>query len=274
MNRPFLKWAGNKYKVLPFILPIVGAPRRYCEPFGGSLAVALNVDATEYVLSDVNPVLAGLYGILVSKHSDEFIRTCEDLFRPENNLQNRYNELRREFNKSTDAHERARLFVYLNRHCFNGLARYNRRGEFNVPFGKYAGPRCPSESMRAFKAHFLAKKTTIMSTTAFNPELYSNLGANDVVYFDPPYVPLSETANFTDYVEGGFSMQNHIELANLAETLRCRGIKVIVSNHDTPQTRELYSRAEIHGLSVARTVAAAGSSRKSAKEILAVFHGK
>lgn len=273
-NRPFLKWAGNKYKVLPFILPLVGTPKRYCEPFGGSLAVALNVNATEYVLSDINQVLGGLYRVLTSEHSDEFIRTCEELFCVENNQKDKYNALRREFNASEDALNQARLFVYLNRHCFNGLARYNKRGEFNVPFGKYACPSCPSEAMRAFKAHFVAKKTTIMSTTAFDPELYKELGTNDVVYFDPPYVPLSTTANFTDYVGDGFPIQKHIELANLAEELSCRGIKVIVSNHDTPQARELYAHAEIHRLSVARTVAAAGASRKSVNEILVIFHKK
>jgi len=271
MNKPFLKWAGNKFKVLPFILPLIGNPKRYCEPFGGSLSVALNVDASQYILGDINADLIAIYITLMSAESAAFISSCEELFAPENNQATRFYDLRAKFNSSKDAKERAKLFVYLNRHCFNGLSRYNRSGEYNVPHGKYTAPACPSEAMRQFKANFETKNVNFMNASVFDTKLYKDLCENDVVYFDPPYVPLSATSNFTDYATEGFSMAQQKQLAELAESLSERGIKVIVSNHDVQATRDLYKKAEIHELNVVRTIAAKGTNRKKAKEILAVF---
>ena len=116
MNKPFLKWAGNKYRVLPHLIPHIGNPKRYCEPFGGSLSVALNTTAEQYILNDVNKDLVAIYQNLVNPNDDKFIRYCEELFIPENNTKEAYLELRAHFNQATNSTERARLFVYLNRH--------------------------------------------------------------------------------------------------------------------------------------------------------------
>ena len=113
MNKPFLKWAGNKYKVLPHILPHIGYPKRYCEPFGGSLAVALNTPAEQYILNDVNRDLVSIYQSLVNPTDDSFIQYCEELFVPENNVKETYLEFREHFNNATNYTERARLFVSL-----------------------------------------------------------------------------------------------------------------------------------------------------------------
>jgi DNA adenine methylase len=272
MNRPFLKWAGNKYRVLPHLIPHIGYPKRYCEPFGGSLSVALNTSAEQFILNDVNKDLVAIYQNLVHPTDDSFIKYCEELFIPENNTKESYLELREHFNNSTDSVERARLFVYLNRHCFNGLSRYNSKGGFNVPFGKYDKPVCPSEQMNEFRMLFLSKQSVRFTSLSFEDSaLYSDLEPGDVVYFDPPYVPASDTANFTGYATDGFSHEQQVELMELAESLANRGVKVILSNHDVPITRELYKNAQIYPIQVTRTISAKGSSRKKANELIAVW---
>ena len=272
MNKTFLKWAGNKTRVLPHLLPHIGNPKRYCEPFGGSLSVALNTSAEQYILNDVNRDLVSIYQSLVNPTDDSFIQYCEELFVPDNNVKETYLELREHFNNATNYTERARLFVYLNRHCFNGLSRYNSKGKFNVPFGKYDKPSCPSAEMMNFRMFFLSKKLVRFTSLSFeDSSLYEDLESGDVVYFDPPYVPASDTANFTSYATDGFSHDQQVELAQLAESLASKGIKVIVSNHDTPVTQELYKNATIYPIQVSRTISAKGSSRKKANELIAVY---
>lgn len=270
MKKPFLKWAGNKFRVLPHLLPIIGDPKRYIEPFGGSMAVALNVSADEYVLNDINNDLVNLYGHVTDTNDDTFIKYCQELFYEGNNRE-AYNEMRDLFNQSTDSLERSRMFVYLNRHCFNGLTRYNSKGGFNVPFGKMKNPKCPVNEMMAFRMYFLQKKHRFMSTSFEDSALYENIESGDVVYFDPPYVPASDTANFANYAKEGFSYDQQVQLAELAESLANRGAKVIISNHDTDVSRQLYKNAEIHSIQVARSIAANKTSRKKANELIAVY---
>jgi DNA adenine methylase len=271
MNKTFLKWAGNKTKVLPHLIPHIGYPKRYCEPFGGSLAVALNVQAEQYILNDVNKDLVAIYQNLVNPTDANFIQYCEELFTPENNTKEVYLSLREHFNQATNPQERARLFIYLNRHCFNGLSRYNSKGMFNVPFGKYDKPSCPSEDMMNFRMYFLQRKHSFTSLSFEDSALYHGLESCDTVYFDPPYVPASDTANFTSYATDGFTHDQQVQLAQLAESLAAKGVRVVVSNHDVPITRELYKNATLYPIQVTRTIAAKGSSRKKASELIAVY---
>lgn len=272
MNRPFLKWAGNKYKVLSHLLPLIGTPKRYCEPFAGSLAVSLNVSAEEYIINDINSDLIAIYQALLSETGSEFVQGCKELFVPENNEKDAYLELRDKFNKSTDANERAKLFIYLNRHCFNGLSRFNKKGAFNVPFGKYTAPKFPEDELNNFREYFLSKNIASFYSLSFeDPALYMTLEAGDVVYFDPPYVPASDTANFTSYATDGFCHIQQEALVEIAKFLSSKGVKVIISNHDVPITRELYKDATIHSIQVSRTISAKGSSRNKVAELIAVY---
>ena len=142
----------------------------------------------------------------------------------------------------------------------------------DVPFGKYDKPTCPSEEMMNFRMYFLSKQLVRFTSLSFeDSSLYEDLESGDVVYFDPPYVPASETANFTSYATDGFTSDQQVELAQLAESLASKGIRVIVSNHDVPITRELYKNATIYPIQVTRTIAAKGGSRKKASELIAVY---
>ena len=207
---------------------------RLVEPFVGSASVALNVPASKYLLADVNRDLISVYQNLV-EHGTSFIRACQVLFCPENNTEEAYVRMRKEFNTTVDAHRKACLFVYLNRHCFNGLMRYNATGGFNTPFGRYRDPRVPTSDMQKFLSR-LSQAEFVVSD--FRP-IMEQTGSGDFVYCDPPYVPLNETG-FTAYAKGGFSPKDHADLVAQCLEAAKRGAVVVVSNHDNQETRELY----------------------------------
>jgi DNA adenine methylase len=126
--------------------------------------------------------------------------------------------------------------------------------------------------MMNFRMYFLSKQLVRFTSLSFeDSSLYEDLETGDVVYMDPPYVPASDTANFTSYATDGFTSDQQVQLAELAESLAAKGIRVIVSNHDVPVTRELYKNATIYPIQVTRTIAAKGTSRTKANELIAVY---
>lgn len=267
--KPFLKWAGGKHRLAPFIvshIPSKSHRKRLLEPFCGSAAVSLSVDFDAYELNDSNPDLIGLYETLIQQKQD-FIDYAKSFFIPDNNQPERFYMLRERFNNSVNHEEKSALFVYLNRHAFNGLCRYNSRGYFNVPFGRYSRPYFPETEMQAF----LSKASRITLHCGDFSGLFSKIEPDDVIYCDPPYIPLSHSASFTAYEKNGFSMFDQERLAQLAWKSAQNGRTVLVSNHDTPDSRKLYSQARIHFVSVQRRIAAKGSNRKKVDEILAVY---
>jgi len=266
-ERPFLKWAGAKTQLLPKLRPFFPAgEHRFIEPFVGSGVVFLNSGYRRSVLSDSNHDIINLYAIL-KKRPREFIRECQSFFTGGHNSEEQYYELREEFNLCRDLERRASIFLYLNRHCFNGLCRYNQKGRFNTPFGRYERVYFPEKEME----HFAAKLKGAELVKADFRTTLARVGKGDVVYCDPPYVPLTATANFTSYAMGGFSLEDHEDLSRLANQAASRGATVILSNHDTPFTQKLYEGAAIQLVMVSRTISCDGQNRKKAKEIIAVF---
>lgn len=198
-NKPFLKWAGGKAKLAPFIAAHMpqNPCKRLIEPFAGSAALSLALDFDAYLLNDTNPDLIGLFRTL-KQEKQSFIEYARSFFISENNQEARFYELREQFNHSRNIAERSALFVYLNRHAFNGLCRYNSKGMFNVPFGRYSAPYFPATEMQAFAD----KSERIELMCGDFQAALNQAGDDDVVYCDPPYVPLSETASFTSYAKG------------------------------------------------------------------------
>jgi DNA adenine methylase len=264
--RPFLKWAGSKYRLIDKINGVLPEGRRLIEPFVGSGAVFLNTNFEEYLLSDVNPDLINLYLHLQSE-GEEFIEFTKSYFVPENNNPVIFYEMRSLFNATSDSRLKSALFIYLNRHCFNGLCRYNSKGGFNVPFGKYKNPRFPENEMKAF---FIKSKKATFKVLDFKVAMESAV-EGDVVYCDPPYVPLSLTSNFTDYAIGGFGLNKQDELALIAIKLQKRRIPVVISNHDTPFIRNAYQNSNIIAFEVQRYISCDSKNRNKAAEVLAVF---
>lgn len=267
MNKPFLKWPGGKFKLLDKILPHIGKPKRFVEPFVGAGSVYLNVEADEYILSDTNRDLITLYQYLMHD-SEGYIRMASKLFNLENNTIAKYYELRKEFNKTSDLAKKAELFLYLNKHAYNGLVRYNNSGEFNSPFGKYSVVNFPENEIRFF-ARKLQQGNTRLFNMDFEKILYS-CGDGDVVYCDPPYLPSLFKTNFTAYSEP-FKIKAHFRLRESALIAASSGAKVIISNHDTENTRELYHEANIVSLEAKRSIGRDSACRKPVKEILAIF---
>jgi len=264
--KPFLKWAGGKYRLVERIREALPKGNRLIEPFVGSGAVFMNTDHSSYLLSDVNADLIFLFQQL-KEEGPTFIEYCKSFFTASNNSEEVFYEFREKFNSTKDPREKAALFVYLNRHCFNGLCRYNSKGKFNVPFGRYKSPPFAEAEMIAF--HEKAKRATFLQSDFRTIML--NAQSGDVVYCDPPYVPLSKTSNFTDYAAGGFGYEQQTLLAELAEELRSRGVPVLISNHDTDFTRDAYKAAEIKAFDVQRFISSNSSNRGKAAELLAVF---
>ena len=148
-NRAFLKWAGGKYPLLDDIKRHLPKGECLVEPFVGAGSVFLNTDFSRYILADINSDLISLYNI-VKMRTDEYVQAARELFVPETNCAEVYYQFREEFNKSQDPFRRAVLFLYLNRYGYNGLCRYNLRGEFNVPFGRYKKPYFPEAELYHF----------------------------------------------------------------------------------------------------------------------------
>jgi DNA adenine methylase len=267
--RPFLKWAGNKFRIIERIAERLPAGRRLVEPFVGSGALFLNTDYEEYLLSDANRDLFELYTRL-RDDGEAFIENARHYFSDEYNNEESFYALREEFNAASHNETRAILFLYLNRHGYNGLCRYNAKGGFNVPFGRYLRPYFPEKEMRAF--HHKAQRAEFKCDSFEKTMKEAREG--DVIYCDPPYVPLSVSANFTSYSAGGFSMAQQQLLAELARDNARRGIPVLISNHSTTLTRRLYTEAGGQcsaTFAVKRNISCNSLQRDDASELLALF---
>jgi DNA adenine methylase len=266
--RPFLKWAGNKYSIITRVTDVL--PRkadRLIEPFAGSGAVFLNTDYPDYLLADANPDLINLFQTIQSE-GNIFIDFCEPFFETQNNHRDRFYEYRHLFNTTQDIRLKSVLFLYLNRYGYNGLCRYNSKGQFNVPFGRYKKPYFPRKEMQFFHQ----KSAGMQFKCADFVAVMQSAEAGDVVYCDPPYVPLSTTAYFTSYHQRQFGWDQQCALAAQAQSAASRGVTVIISNHSTLAIKKLYSHATLKTFQVRRTISCKSSSRsKPAREVLAVF---
>lgn len=278
MIRSPIKWAGGKTRVMPQLLRHLPKADCLIEPFVGSGTVFMNTDYRRYVLCDSNLMLINFFRQLTGR-LDELINLARPLFENRNNSESYY-ELRSSYNwlngaithpdSSHLALEAAAAFLYLNRHGYNGLYRVNQKGEFNVPFGKYAEPYFPEAEMRLF-AEKASDTKAVFIHSDFRQSIpdVMQLAHDAVIYCDPPYIPASDTANFTAYGKP-FTLDDHRALvAALVAVNRQYATRSIISNSDTPKTREIYSAFNLHSLSVRRSVSA--KSRDMAGEVIGVL---
>ena len=262
--RPLLKWAGGKRQLLPALRQYYPVHfERYLEPFVGSGAVFFDLfslgrlDGVPATLTDVNVDLVGTYRT-VRDRTEEVLRVLAGLDRDHRRdgdacyyqvRDRRFNPLRQATMAdgplaALDAYpvELAAMFIYLNRTGFNGLFRLNRSGQFNVPAGRYADPRiCDADHLRAVAAAFRRSRAQI----EFSPfdAMLAGAGRGDFIYCDPPYAPLSPTANFAHYTAGGFSASDQLRLRDAIVAACRRGAVVIESNSSAPSIEEAYRSA-------------------------------
>lgn len=271
--KPPLKWAGSKVRVMHELMKHLPAGKRLVEPFAGSCAVMMNTDYDAYLIADANHQLVNAY-VMMAYHTDALLSELEALFAAgsvgsESQRGEFYYCVRTRLNHGgLSAVELAASFLYLNRHGYNGMCRYNLRGEFNVPFGKYKSPYFPVNEVRAFAAK--AKRASFVC--ADFTETLELVGSGDVIYCDPPYNPAAGKSSFTKYHSADFDAACQHRLAAMLESLTDKGYPVIASNSDSDMTHSQYGhrRFDLHKISVARSVGAATGGSSNAPEIIAV----
>lgn len=262
-SAPIIKWAGGKRSLLASIVSLFPKVDTYAEPFLGGGAVFFEMwnqkKLTNAVLSDSNKELMDMYRGVKSNPNEVIAYLKEHKNSPED-----YYRVRSLDPSSLPLAERSARTIYLNRCGFNGLYRVNKKGLFNVPFGKYENPPiCNS-------AAILAASEALQCATLFNgdfEEVTEFLNPRDGAYFDPPYVPLTETS-FTSYTLGGFSYTDHLRLKDIAQSLKDRKIHVVLSNSDTPEVRGLYKGWDLTEVKVRRSINSNGAGRGKVGELL------
>lgn len=256
-----LKWAGNKTAVMPELMKHLPAGSRLVEPFAGSCAVMMATNYPQYLVADINADLINLYQ-RAAQNTEELIACALVFFREDNNAESYYqNRLRFNTGTTLTALERAALFLYLNRHCYRGLCRYNLNGQFNVPFGNYKKPYFPHAEILTFAEK--GRRATFIC--ASYDETLAMLQVGDVVYCDPPY-----DGTFTAYHTEGFTESDQYHLASILERRSSEGHPVIVSNSDTSLINSIYHNFTRHRITAKRSMGIEAGEGKSADEIIAV----
>lgn len=271
-GRPFLKWAGGKSGLLAQYsphFPKLGSDACYFEPFLGGGAVFFHLRPGRAVLSDVNGELVNAY-VQVRDRVTKVVKLLDEHRRIHDH--DHYYAVREQDPSSLTPLERAVRFIYLNRTCYNGLWRVNRAGRFNVPLGRYKDPLGAVADFLRPAAKAL--KGVRVLERPFEAVL-REASPGDFVYFDPPYHPVSSTANFTAYARTAFGEAEQRSLAKVFAALARAGVAAMLSNSDTPLVRELYpaSRYRVVPVRATRAINSKASGRGAVGEVLVMTYG-
>lgn len=266
---PVLKWVGGKRQLLPIItrkLPKNVRKLKYYEPFVGGGAVLFAMQPKIAIINDYNEELINVYRT-IRDHPDELI----ELLKEHKNSPEYYYKLR-EIDRSPlfcnlNNLERASRIIYLNKTCYNGLYRVNNAGEFNVPYGKYKNPNIVNEPVIRAVSNYLNINQIEIRQGDYESAL-ADVTRNSFVYFDPPYHPVSETSNFTGYIQGGWNEDDQLRLRNICISLDKMGIKFLLSNSSAPFIKEIYSEFIIETVDANRSINCDASKRGNVDEVL------
>lgn len=265
---PVLKWVGGKRQLLQDIKKhIPGKYSTYYEPFLGGGAVLFDLQPAKAVINDINEELINVYTV-IRDHVDELIN---DLKKYKNEAKCFYDiraldRDKEKYNQLTNI-EKASRILYLNKTCYNGLFRVNQQGEFNTPFGRYKNPNIVNETILRAVSNYFNKAKVTFKCGDFE-EAVKGIRKGSFVYFDPPYDPVSNSANFTGYDKGGFSRDEQIRLKKLCDKLNDRGVKFLLSNSATGFILELYKDFDIEIIQAKRAVNSRGDKRGEVNEVL------
>jgi len=270
---PVVKWVGGKRQLLDSITALL--PEKfssYCEPFLGGGAVLFSLQPSKAIVNDLNSDLIRVYKVI----KDDVETLIELLGKHENSSEYFYSMRDLDRNKEvyvnmSDAEKASRL-LYLNKTCFNGLFRVNSSGEFNSPFGYYKNPNIVNEPvLRAVNRYFNTISIDFFSEDF--AETLERVNKGGFVYLDPPYDPVSDTANFTGYNKGGFSQSEQVRLKEVCDILTKRNIKFMLSNSATDFIKELYQDYNIHIVQAKRAINSNASKRGAVEEVLVTNYG-
>lgn len=265
---PVLKWVGGKRQIIGQIMQYVPESfSTYYEPFVGGGAVLFELQPAKAVVNDTNRELINLY--MVIKDNVEELITDLKQHRNDKNYFYQLRGLDRDrdsYNKLTPV-QRASRMIYLNRTCYNGLFRVNKAGEFNTPFGNYKNPRIVDAiTLRAVSNYF--NRADITFTCRDFEEVLEGAEKGAFVYLDPPYDPVSATANFTDYDRGGFDRDEQIRLKKTCDRLNLKGINFLLSNSATDFIKDLYRDYRIEVIQAKRPINSKADKRGEIDEVL------
>ena len=262
---PIVKWVGGKRQLMFELLKnMPKSYNRYFEPFIGGGALFFELQPDNAYISDMNEELINLYQV-VRDEVDELICDLQkhDISK-EYFMEIRNIDRTEEYQNWSDV-QKASRFIYLNRTCFNGMYRVNSKGEFNVPFGHYKNPRILDENNLINCSNLLQG---IEIKHADFSEILKKVKKGDFVYFDPPYVPLSETSSFTSYTKEGFDIDMQFKLRDVCDELDTMGVNFLLSNSDTKLVNDLYENYNIKKVFASRQINANADGRGKITELL------
>lgn len=273
--QPFLKWAGGKSQLLEQFEPFFpDSIRSYCEPFVGGGAVFFHLKARfpkmRPLLCDNNPELVNCYQVVKDQVEELMTRLDAHLQQFRSKGQPYYYNVRDQ-HKLSGSVERAARMIFLNKTCYNGLWRVNGRAQFNVPIGSYRPERVSLYN----RANLLASQAALQHADLRVQDFRKTLAEakpGDFVYVDPPYYPLSRTANFTSYTQEEFGHTQQEELAEFFGAAARRGARLMLSNSDTPTTRQLYAAFHLQTVQARRAVNCDGAKRGRVSELVALSY--
>jgi len=264
--RPFLKWVGGKSQLLHQFRPLLPEMfGRYFEPFVGGAALFFAMRPPRALLRDVNKELVDCYTAIRDDVEGVIAALGTHVYESDH-----YYEVRDQHPPKLSLAKRAARTIFLNKTGFNGLYRVNRKGGFNVPFGRHVNPNiCDEDNLRSCS---LALTDVDVRVRDFK-SIVTDAAPRDFVYFDPPYVPLSDTADFTSYSAGGFSWKDQQRLAEVFKELTEKGVYAMLSNSDTAAVRELYAGFSIEAVYATRSVNSVGAGRGKVAEVVVRNYG-
>ncbi|NQM31195.1 DNA adenine methylase [Streptococcus suis] len=269
---PVLKWVGGKRQLIEDISPLI--PKQistYVEPFVGGAAILFHLQPKKAIINDFNDELMNVYQV-IKEDPNGLIKILEK--HKEANSEEYYYETRA-LDRTADyenlsKEEKAGRILYLNKTCYNGLFRVNSSGQFNAPYGKYKNPAIVNDvTIKAVSNYFNAANIKFLNGDY--KEALKGLRKGTFVYFDPPYMPVSSSSNFTGYTENGFGYEKQVELRDECLKLNKRGIKFLQSNSYTPEILELYSDSSVFTIKVVQAKRSINSKSDKRGEISEVL---
>jgi len=266
---PFLKWVGGKRQIMSTIvehLPKNISKLDYIEPFVGGGAVLFHLQPNKAIINDFNSELINVYEVLKNDVDNLII----DLKKHDNEADYFYNIRgfdRTEKFKELSKVERASRIIYLNKTCFNGLYRVNNAGEFNAPFGRYKNPNIVNEpTLKAVNKYLNTNNIKILNGDYIDALKFAN--EKSFVYLDPPYHPISESSNFTGYIQGGWNIYDQVRLREACDELNSKGIQFLLSNSASSFIIDQYKEYKVIIIKANRAINSDGANRGEVEEVL------
>lgn len=263
--KPFVKWAGGKSQLLPELVKRIPKPyERYFEPFAGGAALFFHLQPRKACLVDANENLINTYRVIKDQVDDLIDDLKQHIYDSDYYYRIRNMDRTEAYQTWSDVQKASRL-IYLNKTCYNGLYRVNSRGEFNTPLGRYRNPTILDEGNLRACSHTLRQTKLIAGSFS---SIEKTVTSKDFVYFDPPYEPLSATANFTGYSRGGFDASKQEELRDFCDRLDRRGVRFMLSNSSAPLILELYRSYKVELVFASRMINSKGKDRGKIPEVI------